>query len=108
MRINNLFTQNTNTMDFDNFSAPTYTDATKGVRFANNFINGIVISILFSIIRPILISEPTDPEDIGAMMAVMGVVIAAYLLMYFAYYVGMEASTGKTVGKYVTGTQVLT
>lgn len=108
MRINNLFTQNTNTMDFDNFSAPTYTDATKGVRFANNFIDGIVISILFSIIRPILISEPTDPEDIGAMMAVMGVVIAAYLLMYFAYYVGMEASTGKTVGKYVTGTQVLT
>jgi uncharacterized RDD family membrane protein YckC len=108
LRINHLFTKNTNTMDFDNFSAPTYTDATKGVRFANLIIDGIVASILYSILGKILVPGASNYEDPDAMMAALPMSMAVNLLVYFAYYVGMEASTGKTVGKYVTGTQVLT
>ena len=31
-----------------------------------------------------------------------------YLVAYFFYFVGCERSTGKTIGKYVTGTKVVT
>lgn len=95
-------------MDFDNFAAPTYTDATKGVRFANVIIDGIVASILYSILGRILVPDASNYEDPDAMMAALPMSMAVNLLVYFAYYVGMEASTGKTVGKYITGTQVLT
>jgi hypothetical protein len=47
-------------MDFDNFSAPTYTDATKGVRFANLIIDGIVASILYSILGKILVPDASN------------------------------------------------
>jgi uncharacterized RDD family membrane protein YckC len=78
------------------------------VRFANVIIDGIVASILYSILGKILVPDASNYEDPDAMMAALPMSMAVNLLVYFAYYVGMEASTGKTVGKYVTGTQVVT
>ena len=95
-------------MDFDNFAAPTYTDATKGVRFANVIIDGIVASILYSILGKILVPDASNYQDPDAMTAALPMSILVNVVLTFGYYVGMEASTGKTVGKYITGTQVLT
>lgn len=95
-------------MDFDNFAAPTYTDATKGVRFANYVIDALVGYALYSILGKILVPNASNYEDPDAMMAALPMSILVNVALTFAYYVGMEASTGKTVGKYVTGTQVVT
>lgn len=94
-------------MDFDNFSAPSYTDATKSVRFANVIIDGVVVSIVYSILGRILVPNygSSDPE---VMMAALPMTALVNVVVYFAYYIGMEVSGGKTVGKYVTGTQVMT
>ena len=81
---------------------------TKGVRFANVIIDGIVASILYSILGKILVPDASNYQDPDAMTAALPMSILVNVVLTFGYYVGMEASTGKTVGKYITGTQVLT
>lgn len=66
-----------------------------GVRFANVFIDGIILNILqyaigfiFGMIDPIL-----------SLILSFGV--------YFIYYIALESATGQTLGKMITGTMVV-
>ena len=42
------------------------------------------------------------------MSAALPMTMLVNVVVFLAYYIGMEVSAGKTVGKYVTGTQVIT
>lgn len=72
----------------------------KGIRFANFFIDYIVIIIIFIFTGPFLFSESTITDPL--LSRLLGV-------MYFLiYYVTAEALTsGKTIGKLITGTRAV-
>jgi uncharacterized RDD family membrane protein YckC len=66
-----------------------------GIRFANFFIDGIIIRVLNTILTYIVAT--IDPF----------LAIGISVVMYFVYYIGLEATTGQTVGKMITGTVVV-
>lgn len=66
-----------------------------GIRFANLFIDGIILNILQYAIGFIL--DMIDPT----------LSILLSLGTYFAYYIALESSTGQTIGKMITGTTVV-
>ena len=76
--------------------------ASKGKRFLNGLIDLIIcylLIIVVGIFSFLIIGSSTADNSI--VLNILG------YLLYFVYYFGMEASTGKTVGKMITGTKVV-
>ncbi|HNE29546.1 MAG: RDD family protein [Saprospiraceae bacterium] len=83
-----------------------YDYASSGLRFANYVVDQIVLYILSGAAGVVLgIMSPSVVED-EAGLNIISILIA--LGVSLAYYTLMEGSSGKTVGKYVTGTRALT
>ena len=80
-----------------------YDYASSGLRFANYVVDQIVLYILSGAAGVVLgIMSPSVVED-EAGLNIISILIA--LGVSLAYYTLMEGSSGKTVGKYVTGTR---
>jgi uncharacterized RDD family membrane protein YckC len=88
--------------------------ASRGLRFANFFIDNIVTNVLslgagcvigaaygFSKVSA---NEPITPDD-EATLNIVGFIVGIF--MWLAYYVFMEAAFQRTLGKFVTGTRVV-
>jgi len=75
--------------------------ASGGKRFLNSFIDGIIMYVLFFIFL-LIIGTSGSAFNISG-----GIRFAIYPIM-FAYYVIMEGTTGKTIGKFITRTKVIT
>ena len=82
-----------------------YSSATQGNRFANYIIDYVCTTILSYGLGFLLgVSAASSGMDEGTLFW-SGFV--GGLLLYVVYYVGMEAATGKTIGKMVTRTRVV-
>ena len=85
------------------FSEPTYVPATPGQRIANYLIDLIVFYVLVFILALLL-------GFMGTMAN--GTYDGTYYLLVFAiffgYYILLEGSKGKTIGKMITKTKVIT
>ncbi|MFY0673283.1 MAG: RDD family protein [Bacteroidia bacterium] len=66
-----------------------------GVRFANLFIDGIIVRVLNTVLT---LAIATIEPSIGYVVG---------FLTYFIYYIALEAATGQTLGKMITGTIVV-
>lgn len=83
-----------------------YDYASSGLRFANYVVDQIVLYILSGAAGLVLgLMSPSVVEDETG-LNIISIIIA--LGVSLAYYTLMEGSTGKTVGKYVTGTRAFT
>jgi uncharacterized RDD family membrane protein YckC len=92
-----------------------YNKATKWQRFANYFIDKIIINIFFALIG--IVAVFTDEilgiyyfsefiDQIGEIGRLADIVLTAFV--YFLYCFLMEYFTGgRTIGKYITGTKVI-
>ena len=81
-----------------------YTDAdlANGLRrFANYLIDTLMVYILFFVFITVLYRAGSVNENL------IGINYTIYLVM-LGYYTIMEFATGKTVGKMITGTRVIT
>jgi len=87
-----------------------YKQASLGKRFANYLIDQLVMVLLFVIIGIvagvfIAFSDPDALEMFDEINRVTEWV--ASIIMGLLYYVGLEATTGRTIGKYITKTKVI-
>jgi uncharacterized RDD family membrane protein YckC len=89
----------------NDFDQPVYEPATVGQRFANYLID-IIVYYIFVIIISFVFGLT------GALTAESGAGLGLYYLisfsLFFIYYILLEGSKGKTVGKMVTKTKVIT
>lgn len=84
--------------------------ASKGIRFANFFIDYIIIIIFASIVGVILgiISELTGNYTVFELLENPIIEYAFGYLIWLLYYIPFETLTkGRTVGKYITKTKVV-
>ncbi len=100
---NNLLTE---------FTEPLFQYASAGQRFLNYIIDTIAFYILYLIILSFLgffmmdtFSSGTS-ENIGLIIALMTYGLAIFIML--AYYTLLEGSKGKTLGKLITKTKVVT
>jgi uncharacterized RDD family membrane protein YckC len=82
------------------------TDASTGKRFANYLIDAIafyalsfVLGMLLGLIAPQLFSNESSATFISYIVAILAILV---------YYTAFEGSTGKSIGKLITGTKVVT
>jgi uncharacterized RDD family membrane protein YckC len=75
--------------------------ATKNIRFWNLVIDSIVIYLLNHLLTIIIISSINGA---GSLL----ILELFYLFTNFLYYFFMESVSGKTIGKLITGTKVVT
>jgi len=82
----------------------------KGTRFANFFIDMIVINVLSygvgMMIAIVAIAGGTDVESGDFFVWEVTAQVLAYIVIV-SYFIIMEAGTGRTLGKLVTGTKVV-
>ena len=81
--------------------------ASQGARFANYIIDTIGYYVLFFVVM--LVSEIVSPDSID--MVGPGSTLLVYLfyfVVYFIYYIVFESNFGKTPGKFITRTRVVT
>lgn len=97
----NPYAAPTTTPDQTYLGPENFVRATQGLRLANFFIDQIIIRVLgFALGVMIVVVSPN--HDIGQIEALLiGICLA------LAYFVGMEAACGRTVGKLLTGTKVV-
>ncbi|GAA4150372.1 hypothetical protein GCM10022217_03280 [Chryseobacterium ginsenosidimutans] len=88
--------------------------ASTGSRFANSFLDGIFLQItfyifvfIFGLAYAIIVGEPLDANTIEDDTKVNFSFMLVYFLFYFGYFILMEYYLGKTLGKYITGTSVI-
>lgn len=86
----------------------------KGTRFANSILDGIFLQIIyyavffiFGFFYVFINGENIDSEAIENDSAINFSFILVYILLHFGYFVLMEYYLGKTLGKYITGTSVI-
>lgn len=90
------------------FTEPVYEPATVGQRIANYLIDVVIFYIVIIVIMVPLIlrlASSGGSADAGGFIAI------SYLItfgIFFAYYIFMEGGKGKTIGKMVTKTKVIT
>jgi uncharacterized RDD family membrane protein YckC len=85
-----------------------YTDASKGKRFLNALIDGILFQIIAVVVGLVLgASGKVTAEDLAAAERSPLLLNLVSILVWVAYYVAMESTTGATVGKMLTGTRVI-
>lgn len=93
-------------MNDNYYSLANHSNVPKGTRFVNYLVDGIVVYVLDTVLSKILLPS-YDPSDLEAMMSALPAIIGLNLLIFVAYYVGMEASGGRTVGKFLTNTKTI-
>lgn len=98
------------------FSQPSYDNASIGQRLANYIIDAIVFYFfifLFSIIAGVSLAASGAVDEMSTeaeVQSAMGGIFLLYLVVFavlFAYYTLLEGSKGKTIGKMVTKTRVI-
>ena len=89
-------------LDQSNSKAEVYEYASTGKRFANYIIDRIVLLILIFICG--MLYAVAFPEN-GEMSTLTSYLIGYSVLIL--YYTILESTTGKTIGKMITGTRVL-
>lgn len=90
------------------FTEPVYEPATVGQRLANYLIDVVIFYIvIFVILVPLVLGMATygSAETAGGFIAITYLVTFG---LFFAYYIFMEGGKGKTIGKMVTKTKVVT
>lgn len=75
-------------------------DASKGQRFVNLLIDGIIVSIVQGIIKGVMSFNVFSPAYLISSSLIS-------LAIYFAYYTLLESTKGQTVGKMITNTKVV-
>jgi uncharacterized RDD family membrane protein YckC len=76
--------------------------ASSGKRFANSLVDGIIVLILYFAVGVIfVISGHVSAQQTGLMQF-------SGLIIQILYFIIMESAFGKTVGKMITGTEVVT
>jgi uncharacterized RDD family membrane protein YckC len=104
-------------MDENPYQAPkaqiTYNDpslgqrpipASKGTRFLN-FVLDYVAFIALSFIAGLVIGAAGRGDTLEEANSLMSTLLS--LGIWFAYYIGMEGTSGRTIGKMITGTKVV-
>ena len=87
------------------FNQADFEPATTGQRFANYFIDAIVFYVLIAIIIvPVVMKMNVDDLDGGSFLGIYYLTVFGII---FAYYTLLEGSKGKTVGKMITKTKVI-
>ncbi len=88
--------------------------ASSGARFANSFLDGIFLQIvyyvsifIFGMVYTLIVGENIDENSIDNDAAIGFSFMLVYFLFYFGYFILMEYFFGKTLGKYITGTSVI-
>lgn len=88
--------------------------ASKGARFANSLLDGFFLQIIYYIVVFIFglfyvftYGEAINTDAIENDVAINLSFMLVYLLLYFGYFILMEYYLGKTLGKYITGTSVI-
>ena len=85
-------------------------DVSKWKRFFNYVIDTVIIIILLRIIGflGVVIASKLSAEFQEAYIKIIsGHPYLVILLSYSIYYIGCEVITGRTLGKYITGTKVV-
>ena len=80
------------------------TPAGKGLRFANFIIDSVVNTLIFYG-AAILAAVVWEDEGLAFIEDFRGNLLSLFLTL--AYYVFLEATTGRTLGKMITGTKVV-
>ena len=79
--------------------------ASLGLRFANLIVDRIVTMVLAGGVGLVIgLVAPSDAEEPVSTLVSFGIAMVVIL----GYYAVMEAAFGRTVGKFVTGTKVIT
>lgn len=89
--------------------------ASKGARFVNSLLDGIFLQIayyaivfIFGVFSLLTTNgETIDSEAIENDAAINFYFLLVYFLLHFGYFILMEYYLGKTLGKYITGTSVI-
>jgi uncharacterized RDD family membrane protein YckC len=89
----------------DNPESAELIDASQGIRFANYLIDLIVFYAFSFAVGFVLYYV-----ELGALLDGLNELVLNLisLLVYVAYYTLLEGTTGKTIGKMITGTRVVT
>lgn len=97
--------ETTQILDTPIIEKPALEYASKGARFANYIIDVIGFYALVFVIALILelVAPGTTDSDTGSVLFFM-----LYFLLYFTYYTVFERNFGKTPGKFITRTHVVT
>ena len=78
----------------------------KGTRFLNFIIDRVIMLILAFVMGVVLaLINPVIIDSLDGMSTLMDYVITAILAVF--YYTILEATTGQTIGKMITGTKVV-
>ncbi|WP_048506079.1 RDD family protein [Chryseobacterium angstadtii] len=88
--------------------------ATSGIRFINYFLDQLFIQIIyyafffvFGVGYAITYGEGFATEDAEKDTTFTLITLTIYLAMSFSYFFFMEYYLGKTIAKYITGTEVI-
>lgn len=88
--------------------------ASSGIRFANYFLDRLFVQIIFymiffifGIFYTLTTGKIIDSESLDNNSGATLLFIFIYLLISFAYFFLMEYYLGKTLAKYITGTEVI-
>lgn len=100
--INNAYQQ-------DDRLDPQFYTASSGLRFANYLIDGIIKAVIDEIIFLLLGISQFEDSTYGAGSELEHLVprLAVGLMTLFLYYGVLEGTTGRTIGKLITGTIVV-
>jgi uncharacterized RDD family membrane protein YckC len=85
------------------FSEPTYVPASTGQRLANYLIDLIVFYAIIFIFALVFGYSGMGSENIGT-----GTYYLSIFAIFFGYYTLLEGSKGRTLGKMITKTKVIT
>ncbi|MBV8327904.1 RDD family protein [Chryseobacterium sp.] len=88
--------------------------ASTGIRFINYFLDRLFIQIIFyaiffifGIIYTLVSGKVINAEEFDNSITASVISIGVYLMVAFLYFFIMELYLGKTIAKYITGTEVI-
>ncbi|SHM31647.1 Uncharacterized membrane protein YckC, RDD family [Chryseobacterium carnipullorum] len=88
--------------------------ATSGTRFINLLLDRLFIQVIYYVFffivgvgYAVLYGEGFDTESANQSFMFKLITLLTYLTISFSYFFFMEFYLGKTIGKYITGTEVI-
>ncbi|PQA95629.1 hypothetical protein B0A69_04430 [Chryseobacterium shigense] len=88
--------------------------ATSGTRFINFFLDRLFIQVIyysfffvFGVGYAVVYGEGFDTESANQSVMFKLITLLIYLILSFSYFFCMEFYLGKTIAKYITGTEVI-
>ena len=83
--------------------------ASAGKRFGNLILDGIFLNVINYVLGLVLSQAYPPPvtTDFNEILNYFLVILFFNMMIYFAYYVGLEITLGKTIGKMITNTRVV-